>query len=90
VTQDIVLKQTTLEEQVTVTAAPPVVDVTKSGVSTTYAKDELEKLPFSRSSYFDIINQTAGFATSSGESSSGSWPTARIRKKTACTLTGST
>jgi hypothetical protein len=70
VTQDIVLKQTTLEEQVTVTAAPPVVDVTKSGVSTTYAKDELEKLPFSRSSYFDIINQTAGFATSSGESSS--------------------
>jgi hypothetical protein len=70
VTQDIVLKQTALEEQVTVTAAPPTVDVTQSGVSTTYAKDQLEKLPFNRGSYFDIINQTAGFATGHGESSS--------------------
>jgi Carboxypeptidase regulatory-like domain/TonB-dependent Receptor Plug Domain len=70
VTQDIQLKQTTLEEQVTVTAATPVVDVTKSGVSTTYAKEALEKLPFNRSTYFDIVNQTAGFATSHGESSS--------------------
>ena len=70
VTQDIVLRQSTLEEQVTVTAATPVVDVTQSAVSTTYAKDQLEKLPFNRSTYFDIVNQTAGFATSHGESSS--------------------
>jgi len=70
VTQNVVLKQATLEEQVTVTAAPPTVDVTQSGVSTTYAKDQLEKLPFNRSTYFDIVNQTAGFATSHGESSS--------------------
>ncbi|MBP1767471.1 MAG: hypothetical protein H6P98_1586, partial [Candidatus Aminicenantes bacterium] len=70
VTQDISLRQATLEEQVTVTAAPPTVDVTKSGVSTTYSKDALEKLPFNRSTYFDIVNQTAGFATSHGESSS--------------------
>ncbi len=70
VTQDVSLKQTTLEEQVTVTAAPPTVDVTQSGVSTTYGKDQLEKLPFNRSTYFDIVNQTAGFATSHGESSS--------------------
>src|SRR4030066_1448665 len=70
VTQDISLKQATLEELVTVTAASPVVDVTKSGLSTTYAKEALEKLPFNRSTYFDIVNQTAGFATSHGESSS--------------------
>ena len=70
VTQDISLKQATLEEQVTVTAATPVVDVTKSALSTTYAKEALEKLPFNRSTYFDIVNQTAGFATSHGESSS--------------------
>src|SRR4030042_820591 len=43
VTQDISLKQTTLEEQVTVTAATPTVDVTKSGVSTTYSKEALEQ-----------------------------------------------
>jgi hypothetical protein len=69
-TQDISLTQSTLEELVTVTAASPVVDVTKSGVSTTYAKEALEKLPFNRSTYFDIVNQTAGFATYHGESSS--------------------
>jgi outer membrane receptor protein involved in Fe transport len=69
-TQDVSLVQSTLEELVTVTAASPVVDVTKSGVSTTYAKEALEKLPFNRSTYFDIVNQTAGFTTAHGESGS--------------------
>lgn len=45
VTENIVLKMATLEESVTVTAESPIVDVTKSGMSTTFGKDELEKIP---------------------------------------------
>jgi len=70
VTQDVTVKPRTLTEEVTVIAESPVVDVTKSGISTSYSKDALEKLPFNRSTYFDIVNQTAGFTTSHGESSS--------------------
>jgi hypothetical protein len=70
VTQNTVIKPITLEESVTVIAESPVVDVTKSSLSTNYNTTQLEKLPFARSSYFDIVNQTAGFATMHGETSS--------------------
>lgn len=68
--ENITLKLATLEESVTVTATAPVVDVTRTGISTTYSKIQLEKLPFARNTYFDIVNQTAGFTTSHGENSS--------------------
>lgn len=70
VTENIMLKPAAIEESVVVTAESPIVDVTKSGISTTYARDQLEKLPFARTTYFDIVNQTAGFTTSHGEASS--------------------
>jgi Carboxypeptidase regulatory-like domain/TonB dependent receptor-like, beta-barrel/TonB-dependent Receptor Plug Domain len=70
VTQNVVLKPKTMAEEVTVIAEAPVVDVTKSGLSTSYSKDALEKLPFNRNTYFDIVNQVAGFTTGGGESSS--------------------
>jgi outer membrane receptor protein involved in Fe transport len=69
-TEDIALKPAAIEESITVTAASPVVDITKSSLTTSYSKDQLEKLPFNRSTYFDIVNQTPGFTTSHGESSS--------------------
>jgi len=69
VTQDVALKPTTMAEEVTVIAEAPVVDVTKSGLSTNYSKDALEKLPFNRDSYNDIVNQVGGFTTGGGDSS---------------------
>ena len=70
VTQDVTLKPMTMAQEVTVIAESPVVDITESGLSTSYSKDLLEKLPFNRNTYFDIVNQVAGFTTGSGESSS--------------------
>jgi len=60
VTEDMTLKQSTVEELVTVTAESPVVDVTKSGVSTTFTKEQMEDLPSGRFTVFDIIKQTPG------------------------------
>jgi len=60
VTEDIILKQSTVEELITVTAESPVVDVTKSGVSTTFTKEQMEDLPSGRFTVFDIIKQTPG------------------------------
>ncbi len=60
VTENITLKQTTIEESITVTAEPPIVDVTKSGMSTTYGKDELEKMPTGRFSLFDVVKMAPG------------------------------
>ena len=70
VTQNIGLKPARLAEEVTVTAASPIVDVTKSGVTTSYDKDQLEKLPFTRNTYFDMVNLTPGFTTAHGEAGS--------------------
>lgn len=67
VTHNVTLRPAALEETVTVTAASPVVDVTQSGMSTTYAKDQLEKLPFSREYYFSIVDQTPGITNLQSE-----------------------
>ncbi|MCK4830724.1 TonB-dependent receptor, partial [bacterium] len=71
VTENISLKPKTIEEYITVTAASPVVDVTKSSTSTNYGRDQLEKLPLRRDySFLDIIKQTPGFTTTFGWASS--------------------
>jgi len=67
VTHSVTLRPAALTETVTVTAASPVVDVTQSGISTTYAKDQLEKLPFGRNYYFSIVDQTPGITNFQSE-----------------------
>lgn len=61
ITENIVLKQTKLEKSIIVTAEAPVIDVTKSGVSTNFGIDELEKIPSGKDSFFDVIKQAPGF-----------------------------
>jgi hypothetical protein len=70
VTENILLKPSTIEESVTVTAETPVVDVESSAMSITYGKDLIEKLPTARFTYFDIIKQNPGFTTNYGDASS--------------------
>jgi len=69
-TENITMRPTTLEESITVTAESPVVDVTKSSMTTNYDKDVIEKLPAGRNTYFDIIKQNPGISSSHGGSSS--------------------
>jgi len=67
VNEIITLQQATLEESVTVTAASPVVDATQSGLSHIFSKDDLEKLPIGRWSYFDVIKFAPGLLMTSQE-----------------------
>jgi len=60
VTEDIILKQSTVKESVVVTAVAPVIDVTKSGVSTNFTKGQMEDMPSGRFTVFDIIKQAPG------------------------------
>jgi len=69
ITIDTVLRQKTLEKAVTVLAQAPVVDVTKSSMSTTFSKENIEKIPSGRETYMDIVKQAAGL-TPAYESSS--------------------
>ncbi len=69
VSVNIVLKQVTIEESVTITAEAPVIDVTKSGLSANFGKDELEKLPSGRYSYYDVIKQAPGMQQTFQDSS---------------------
>jgi hypothetical protein len=59
-TENIALKPTTIEVSVTVTAESPIIDVTQSGVSTTFDKDLLEKIPTGRLSFLDVVKQAPG------------------------------
>lgn len=68
VTENIVLQQATIKESVIVTAPAPVVDATQSGISYIISKDELEKTPRGRNSYYDVINMAPGL-TQTGETS---------------------
>jgi len=70
VTENIKLKPATLEESITVTAESPIVDVESSATKTTYDRDQIEKLPTGRYTYFDIIKQNPGFTTNYGDASS--------------------
>jgi outer membrane receptor protein involved in Fe transport len=60
VTENIVLKVTAIEESVTVLAPAPLVDVTKSGLTTTFNKELLEQLPSGRYNFFDVVKQAPG------------------------------
>lgn len=69
VNENMVLQQATLEESITVTAATPIVDVTQSGLSHVFTRDDLEKLPIGRDSYYDIIKFAPGLQQASEGSS---------------------
>jgi outer membrane receptor protein involved in Fe transport len=60
VTENITLKVATLEESVTVLAPAPLIDVTKSGMATTFSKELLEQLPSGRYNFFDVVKQAPG------------------------------
>jgi hypothetical protein len=66
VTIDITMEVTALEEQITVTAASPVVDVEQSKISVVMDKDLLKNIPMARDLY-DIVNAAPG-AISEGQS----------------------
>jgi len=71
VSVDIVMKPAALEEKVTVVAESPVVDVTKSGLSSTYDINILENVPKSRFTYMDIMFWAPG--VSMNETSTEEW-----------------
>jgi hypothetical protein len=70
-TIDVFLKPSTLQEEVTVISQAPVVDVTKSGLSTTYDQQLLENVPKARFTYIDIMYWAPG--VSMNENSSEEW-----------------
>jgi len=70
-TVDVALKPATLEESVTVVGESPVVDVTKSGTTTTYDQNLLQNLPKTRFTYIDIMLWAPG--VSANETQSEEW-----------------
>jgi Carboxypeptidase regulatory-like domain/TonB dependent receptor-like, beta-barrel len=61
-TIDVALKPSVLEEEVTVISQSPVVDVTKSGISTTYDQQLMESVPKARFTYMDIMYWAPGIS----------------------------
>jgi len=57
VTEDMILKQSTVEESIVVIAESPVIDVTKSGITVGFTKEQMENLPSGRFTVYDIIKQ---------------------------------
>ena len=72
VTLNVSMKLKTLEEAITVTAISPVIDVKKSGLSTSFSSDELENIPAGRHSFADIVKQAPGMLTR-GETGALRW-----------------
>ncbi len=70
-TIDVILKPTTVEESITVVGEAPIVDVTKSGISTTYDQQLLENLPKTRFTYIDIMFWAPG--VSMNETNTEEW-----------------
>jgi len=70
---DVILKPSVLEEEVTVISQSPVVDVTKSGISTTYDQQLLESVPKARFTYMDIMYWAPG--VSMNENNTEEWHT---------------
>ena len=56
VDESVMLKVSSLQEEVTVTGEAPVVDTTTNQISTTYDKDWVRNAPIPRNSFFDLIN----------------------------------
>ncbi len=66
---DITLQPSALEEEVTVTAESPLVDVQKSSFSSTYDAQVLENIPTRRYTFFDMLQASPGVTPPSPESS---------------------
>ncbi len=70
-TIDVALKPAALQEEVTVISQSPVVDVTKSGLSTTYDQQLMENVPKARFTYVDIMLWAPG--VSANETQTEEW-----------------
>ncbi len=68
VTLPIALSVSTVEENITVTGATPLVSVSTSQVSTNYDKQWVESAPVRRFSFFDLINSAPGVSQSTSTS----------------------
>ncbi len=60
ITLDVSMIPETIAEAVEVIAEAPVIDVTKSGMSTNFSTEELENVPAGRHSFADIVKQAPG------------------------------
>jgi uncharacterized protein (DUF2141 family) len=72
----VALRPAAYQEQVTVTAAAPVVDTKSSTVSTTFTSELLEKLPTARNAFYDLAMGAPGMASVGGNESWLSSPSA--------------
>jgi hypothetical protein len=66
VAENAVLKMATLEKEIVVVGQTPLVDVTRSGISTSFKSDMVDNLPSLRACYFDLVNSTPGVWSPSG------------------------
>jgi len=69
---DIVLKPSSIEAEVTVTALSPLVDTKKSSFSSNYDSKTLDTLPTRRFTFFDMVQASPGVTTSDPEYSRAS------------------
>jgi hypothetical protein len=67
VTENTIMKQTTIKETVTVIGEAPVIDLTSSEESKVYDRDLLEKIPSGRFSFMDVVKQAPGIITPAWE-----------------------
>jgi Carboxypeptidase regulatory-like domain/TonB dependent receptor-like, beta-barrel len=70
VTEDVVLKVAAIAEEIVVTGKTPLVDVTRSGISTTFKPDMVDNLPSLRTCYFDLVNSAPGVWSPGGNTDS--------------------
>ena len=54
------MKVAAIQEFLTVQAPAPLIDVTKSGMTTNFSKELLEQLPSGRFTFFDVVKQAPG------------------------------
>ncbi len=72
VTLDVTMPSATVEATLVVVAERPIVDVTKSGTSTTFTTENIANIPAGRASFEDIVKQVPGMLAQ-GESSALRW-----------------
>jgi hypothetical protein len=67
VDESVMMKVSSMQEELTVTGEAPVVDTTTNQISTTYDKDWVRNAPIPRNSFFDLINSAPGVASTSSD-----------------------
>src|SRR5581483_10304487 len=72
----VTMRPAAYSEQVTVTAAAPIVDNKSATVATTFTSEMLEKLPTSRNAFYDLAMGAPGMASVGGNESWLSSPSA--------------